>query len=89
MYAILVDEEKFGMSKDELRLKLKENGIDTRDFFYSPTDQPVLKNYLSVRDRFPVTDKISATGMYLPSGLAITDDQIRQVVCQIIMEWAK
>ena len=47
MYAILVDKEKYGISKDDLRVRLKEKGIDTRDFFYPPSRQPIVKKYLS------------------------------------------
>lgn len=83
MYAILVDERKLFLTRDELKAKLKERGVDTRDFFYSPTDQPVLAPYLSANDRFPFTDFISRRGLYLPSGLAITDQQIKSVVRNI------
>lgn len=79
MYAILVDEKKFGLTRDELRVKLKEQGIDTRDFFYSPHTQPVLRPYLRPSDKFPVTEHISRHGLYLPSGLALTDNQVRYV----------
>lgn len=89
MYSILVDEKEYGISKDELRFKLKENNIDTRDFFYSPTSQPILKNYLSKSDVFPVTNDIESRGLYLPSGLAITDEQIHRVVNQIRSECKK
>ena len=86
MYVILVDEKKFGMSKDEFRARLLERGIDTRDFFYAPCDQPILRGILrglSSQARFPVTEHLAACGLYLPSGLAITDDQIK-VVCETI-----
>lgn len=79
MYAVLVDPNKFGISKDELRIKLKRKGIDTRDFFYPPKDQPILKNYLNKEDSFPNTEFIAERGLYLPSGLAITDKQIKAV----------
>ncbi len=79
MYAILVDEKKFGLSRGELRAKLKGQGIDTRDFFYPPSSQPVLVKYLSKRDKFPQTEYIVQHGLYLPSGLAITDTQIKRV----------
>lgn len=87
MYAILVDEHKFGMSKDQLRIKLLEKGVDTRDFFYAPDDQPLLRGVLrgvsSQASRFHVTEKIAKEGCYLPSGLAITDDQIKTVCKEI------
>lgn len=83
MYAILIDEEKFGMSRDSLREKLKEVGIDTRDFFYPPEEQPALLNKGLVTDKFPNTTFASKHGLYLPSGLAITKDQIKRVVSAV------
>jgi len=82
MYAILVDEKEFGMNKDEFRAKLLAKGVDTRDFFYAPCDQPLLRGDSS-QARFPVTERIARDGCYLPSGLAITDDQINSV-CETI-----
>lgn len=82
MYAIRVSPE-FGLSRDELRLQLADSGVETRDFFYAPTDQPVLSPYLQPQDHYPVTDSLSSTGLYLPSGLAITDTQIGTVVSAI------
>lgn len=75
MYAIRVTKE-FGLTKDQLRAKLLDRGIETRDFFYAPTDQPILKKYLIPDDLFPVTAELAQTGFYPPSGLAITDAQI-------------
>ena len=82
MYAILIDEQKFGMSKDQLRIKLLEGGVDTRDFFYAPCDQPILQGQ-TLQVHFPVTERIAKTGCYLPSGLAITADQIKTVCNEI------
>jgi perosamine synthetase len=82
MYAILIDEKVLGMSKNQFRAKLLAKGIDTRDFFYAPIDQPLLQGQ-ALQDHFPVTEHIAQTGCYLPSGLAITDDQIK-TVCEVI-----
>lgn len=83
MYAIRLSKD-FKLTKDELRQKLLANyQIDTRDFFYSPNDQPILKPYLTKQDSFPVTKLIADTGLYLPSGLAITDEQIDTVISSI------
>jgi len=83
MYAIRLTKD-FPLTKDELRQKLLVNyKIDTRDFFYSPLDQPILKSYLSPQDVFPVTKLIAETGLYLPSGLAITNEQIDTVISAI------
>ncbi len=78
MYAVLVDEALFGMSRDDLRVYLKEQGIDTRDFFYPPEDQPAISGQLAGQT-FPNTRHIGSNGFYVPSGLAITDKQIHYV----------
>ncbi len=85
MYAILVDQEKFGMNKNEFRARLLEKGVDTRDFFYAPGVQPALTGIGLGQGSFPVTERIASTGCYLPSGLAITDHQI-ETVCETIRE---
>lgn len=83
MYSILVDEKKFGMNKDELREALLSEGIETRDFFYSPKKQPILKKYLNKNDGFKNTEKIEKCGFYIPSGLQLTDNQMRKVAASI------
>lgn len=79
MYGILIHKSEFGLSRDQLRDKLKTHVIDTRDFFYAPEDQPVLKKILG-RQTFPNTKYLSQNGLYLPSGLAITEKQIATVI---------
>ena len=83
MYAILIDKAKFGVDKDEFRAELLKKGVDTRDFFYAPSTQPALTDRGLGGGSFPVTEHIAQNGCYLPSGLAITDDQIR-LVCETI-----
>jgi len=83
MYAILVDEKEFGMNKDVFRAKLLAKGVDTRDFFYAPNTQPALTDKGLGLGSYPVTERIARDGCYLPSGLAITDDQINSV-CETI-----
>lgn len=79
MYGIVVDEKKFGMSRNELRKTLAENGVETRDFFYPPEDQPVLKNIIGA-EKFPNAKYLGEHGLYLPSGLALTNEQIEYVI---------
>jgi perosamine synthetase len=84
MYAVLV-EDAFPMTKDELRAKLKEKGIDTRDFFYPCHSQPFLKDHPQFNDSFPVSEDIAKRGFYLPSGLALTEEQLAYV-CATLKE---
>jgi perosamine synthetase len=83
MYAVRLDEARFGMSKDAFRAALKARGIDTRDMFYSPSDQPVLTKRYGTLGPFPRTEEIARTGCYLPSGLALTDDDMAYVIAQV------
>lgn len=84
MYAVLV-EPAFGMTKDQLRSALKDRGIDTRDFFYSSASQPIVRKLVGAQGPFPVSEMLGERGMYLPSGLALTQEQI-DAVCSAIKE---
>lgn len=59
---------------------LYEKGIDTRPFFIGMHQQPALrKRGLFTEEKYPVTERISKRGLYLPSGLTITEEQIELV----------
>jgi perosamine synthetase len=83
MYALLVEEE-FGLSRDDVMAKLKEAGIDTRTFFIPVHEQPVFARAVAAEGRsFPVSEELSKRGLYLPSGLALTQAQIKEVCSAI------
>mgnify|MGYP001594115353 FL=1 len=85
MYGILVEKE-FGVTRDEFMKKLLEMGIDTRTFFIPMHKQPALKQLgLFKGEKYPVSDEIGRRGLYLPSGLALTEKQIR-IVCKTIKD---
>ncbi|MDD5751848.1 MAG: DegT/DnrJ/EryC1/StrS family aminotransferase, partial [Candidatus Peribacteraceae bacterium] len=84
--AIRVDKD-FGMTRDALRAKLKERGIDTREFFLPCHSQPAVAKRFPTTESFPVTERVALEGFYLPSGLAITDEQIDRV-CEVVREIA-
>ncbi len=78
MYALTLTKDA-PVGKKELRMRLADRGIDTRDFFYPLHTQPILRQFVSRQDRFPISDFTSRHGFYLPSGLAITKEQIHTV----------
>lgn len=84
MYSILVEDD-FGITRDELMLKLAEKGIGTRAFFVPMHAQPVIKklNIIDKKRRYPVADYISKRGLYLPSGLTLKKEQIIEVCNEI------
>lgn len=73
----IVLNEKSGMNAIQAMDKLKEKGIGTRPFFYPMHLQPVYLNSGLFKDEsYPVAEKLSGYGFYIPSGLALTDEQI-------------
>lgn len=59
---------------------LKKKGIQTRPFFLGMHEQPILNKYHRKGTTFPVAERIARRGLYLPSGLTITEDQVRTSV---------
>lgn len=61
--------------------KLREYKIGTRPFFWPMHEQPVFRKMgLFAEESCPVAERIARRGFYLPSGLALTEAQIEQVV---------
>ncbi|MCK6601558.1 MAG: DegT/DnrJ/EryC1/StrS family aminotransferase [Bacteroidetes bacterium] len=68
-----------GMSAETAMRKLTEVKVGTRPFFYPMHLQPVfLKMGLFSGVKMPVAEKMAQKGFYLPSGLSLTEDQIRE-----------
>lgn len=66
--------------RGELKEYLKGKGIGTREF-YPPLHSEPVYGYGDLH--FPVTEEISAKGLWLPSGIAVTDEQIRYICGEI------
>jgi perosamine synthetase len=80
MYGVVLS-EKIGIEAAEFAARLKNRGVETRPFFLGMHEQPVFrKRGLFLDDRHPVTERLARRGLYLPSGLALTDEQINDVV---------
>ncbi len=75
MYAMLVN-ERSPLGRDELMSELKRLDVDTRSYFVPIHQQPIFED---VGSSFPVAEDLSARGLYVPSGMAITEAQMRQV----------
>ena len=85
MYGVVLL-DKAGMDANELAHRLKERGVETRPFFLGMHEQPVLKKRgLFMAENYPVTERLARRGLYLPSGLALTEEQMRSV-CQAVHE---
>ena len=79
LYSILIDEKRFGRSRDELMALLQEQGIDTRPFFPPLHRQPIYAN----NQCLPVSERLSDTGLSLPSSAHLSMDHITRV-CEAI-----
>lgn len=85
MYGVVLSDEA-GMDASELAQALKERGVETRPFFLGMHEQPVFqKRGLFIAENYPVTERLARRGLYLPSGLAMTEEQLKNV-CQAVHE---
>jgi perosamine synthetase len=81
MYSILVDTKKFGTNRDALIERLMKKGVETRPFFYPLNIMPVYRSLgIQTKERFPVTEQLSESGVNLPSGPKISDEDVEHVV---------
>ena len=78
----MIDEKKFGHSRDELMKLLLEKKIETRPFFYPLPKLPPYQKDNQNKD-FPVTYEIADQGMNLPTFAGLTNEEIDYVVKSI------
>ena len=65
---------------NQIMSELGEYKIGTRPFFYPMHQQPVFNQAgLFLQDKLPNSEKLYRTGFYIPSGLALTQDQAIEV----------
>ena len=78
VYGIVL-EESIPFDAKEAMSRLNRHGIGTRPFFWPMHAQPVFRKMgLFSDERHPVAEKIAQRGFYLPSGLALTEEQIQR-----------
>jgi perosamine synthetase len=83
MYGLVLD-EKTGMDAVSFAKKLDALGVQTRPFFLGMHEQPVFWDRGLFKDEhYPVAERIARQGLYLPSGLALTETQLEQV-CETV-----
>jgi len=81
VYGILLKNEK---EVKEVMSQLHQAGVGTRAFFYPMHQQPVLKEMgLFEKESYPVAERLSQKGFYIPSGLALTEAHIAHVSQQL------
>jgi len=85
MYGIVLSEET-SMNAYQFAQELRDYGVDTRPFFLGMHEQPVFHKLGLFHDEsYPVARRLARQGLYLPSGLALTEEQLEQV-CVAVRE---
>jgi len=76
VYGVVLRTSSWGNAHTVMN-KLASVGIGTRPFFYPMNLQPVFnKMGLFLHQKYPVAEQIAQMGFYLPSGLALTEEQL-------------
>lgn len=79
VYGIVLEDD-IGLDAAEAMRRLGAAGVGTRPFFWPMHEQPVFRRMGLFDDtRCPVAENIARRGFYIPSGLALTEDQINTV----------
>ena len=80
----LVLDESCGLDAVQMAQALKAKGVETRPFFLGMHEQPVFHDMgLFKGQAYPVTERIARQGLYLPSGLALKDEELDQVCAAV------
>jgi perosamine synthetase len=85
MYGVVLSEEA-GMDAQAFINKLAAHSVETRPFFLGMHEQPVFKIRGWFRNEsYPVAERLSCRGFYLPSGLSLTASQL-EAAAQAVRE---
>lgn len=85
-FPIFIDAERYGMTRDELYFKMKENNVLGRRYFY-----PLISEFSTYRglesarpENLPVATHIANTVICLPMYHSLTDDDVKRIIAQIV-----
>lgn len=85
LYSAVV-EDNYGISRDELIEKFKENAVETRPFFMPIHDMPPYKD--CKHGQLSTTEELYAKGINLPSSVGLKKEEI-DFICNIIKKYSK
>lgn len=85
VYGVVI-QPQFGIGRNELAIRLKNQGIETRDFFCPMNQQPCFQSLPGFRKTAcPVSDSLWKNGLYLPSSPGLSEQEISKIA-QAIQE---
>ena len=75
---MLIDPEAFGADREQVRLTLEAHNIESRPVWKPMHCQPVFRGYEAIGGG--VAESLFAQGLCLPSGTALTNQQLEYIV---------
>lgn len=83
VYGIVLD-ESVSVDNKTVQKMLADEGIGSRTFFWCMHEQPVYQNRgLFSDEKYPNAEYLAREGFYIPSGLALTQIQMEEVVAKV------
>jgi perosamine synthetase len=83
MYGVVLDEST-GLDAETFARRLAERGVMTRPFFLGMHEQPVFRQMgLFLDEHYPVAERLARQGLYLPSGMTLTEAQMESVCAAV------
>ena len=77
----LIIKDKINIKANQIIDILKTKGIECRPFFYPMHKQPVFKKIgIFKKEHYPISEKLSAKGFYIPSGIGMTINEQDKVI---------
>lgn len=85
-FPVFVDSEKYGMTRDELYFKMKEQNVLGRRYFY-----PLISTFSTYRglesatkENLPIATRVAEQVICLPMHHALSEEDVQRVLCCII-----
>ena len=83
VYGLVLDDD-LPFDGNEAMAHLSKRGVGTRPFFWPMHEQPVFRKIgMFAGESYPVAERIARRGFYVPSGMALTDEQIERVASAV------
>jgi perosamine synthetase len=84
LYSVTINPDEYGLTRDQLAVKLRAEGIDTRPFFTPLHRLPPFRRESAERGEcLPITDRLSRQGINLPTFTPVETQSVQRV-CDVI-----
>ena len=80
----LVLDDDVPFKEQECERRFQALGVGTRPFFWPMHEQPVfMRQAMFAGERYPVAERLARRGLYIPSGVALTEKQMEFVAQKV------